>query len=87
MRGTQFNDSTLIEECHAWTEAPDDLQLMSDEHNSEAESSIQIHQKIENLQGGRGIQGGGGFITQKDARIQGQSPGDADSLFLSSGKL
>jgi len=55
-------------------------QIVGDEHIGKASFVLQIHQQIQYLGLYGNVQGGYRFITHDKFGIQGQGPGDADSL-------
>ena len=47
---------------------------------------LEFFHQVLDFHGGNGVQGGSGFVHQKDFRFHRQGPGDAQTLLLSAGK-
>jgi hypothetical protein len=65
----------------------DDSQVMSDEKKRNVPPLLELLEKIDDLSLDGDVQRTHGFITNDQARIDGQRSGDADALALASTKL
>src|SRR5699024_10161190 len=63
------------------------VDVVGDEHHSQAEFVLQVGEEVEHLGPHRDVEGGGGFVGDDDVRLQGERPRDRDPLALPAGNL
>jgi hypothetical protein len=76
-----------IHHGNAITDMFDDSKVMGDEKISETQLISQVHQEVQDLCLDRNIQSRDRFIRNDEIRIEGNCPGNADSLTLSTAEL
>ena len=65
----------------------DDVHLVRDHHDGDAQFLVDPAQHAEHLLGGLGVQGGGGLVGKQERRVACQRSGDAHALLLAAGEL
>ena len=84
---TAFDNLALFQQRRVVTDGFHHLQLVRNQHDGQIEALVNIRQQGQHRGGGLGIQRTGRLIAQQHFRPGGQRPGDADALFLPTGKL
>ena len=72
---------------HAVGDVLDHAQVMGDEYVGQIKVRLQVLQQVQRLRLNGHVEGGYRFVTDDEARIQGQRTGNADALPLAAGKL
>jgi hypothetical protein len=62
-------------------------EIVRDEQVGETELVSQVHQEVQNLRLDGDVEGGDGFVGDNQLRMKGDSPGNPDSLALTSAEL
>jgi hypothetical protein len=86
-RRGQFDDLAEIHHRDAVAHVLDHAEIVGDEEIGEPVLLLEFEEEVQHLRLHRDIEGGNGFITDDEARFQGEGPGDADALALASGEL
>jgi hypothetical protein len=60
---------------------------MGDEENGKTEAFLKVLEEVQDLRLDGDVQGRNGLVTDDETRLEGQSPGDPDTLALTTGKL
>ena len=85
--GAGLDDLAALHHDPAIGEAPDDAEIMGDEHDRHAEAALQVGQQLEDLRLDGHVERRGGLVGDQDFRAVGQRHGDHDALALAAGEL
>ena len=83
----QLGEPAVIQYRDAMRNGLDDLHLVGDQHDGQAQAAVDIGEQREDRLRGLGVERRGRLIAQQHARLGGQRPGDADTLFLAAADL
>jgi hypothetical protein len=84
---SHLHDPSQVHDRDVVTDMSDDIEVMGDEEISQPEFFLQILQQVDDLGLGGYIQGRDGFVGNDQIGIDGQRPGDPDSLPLPPAEL
>jgi len=82
-----FDYPAKVHDSHSMAHVFHDSQIVGDKQASYSHLLLQVHQQVQNLGLYRHVQGAYRFVTDDKPGLEGDSPGDADPLPLSAGKL
>ena len=82
-----FDDPPRLQQRDGIADAFDHVHLVGDHQNGQIELGAQIEDQVEDLVGGAGVEGGGGFVAQEHGGFGRQRPRDTDPLPLPARQL
>src|SRR5687768_13279859 len=82
-----LDDAAEIHDRHAVGGVAHDIEIMSDDHDGQAQPVLQIVDEIEDLALDGDIEPGRRLIGDDELRIEGERPGDADAACLAAREL
>ena len=85
--GGQFHELPEVHNRDAIRDVPDHAEVVGDEQIGEAVLLLEVFEQIDDLRLNGHVQGGNGFVTDNELRIERKRPCNADALPLASGEL
>ena len=82
-----LDDLPRLQQRDGIADAFDHVHLVGDHQNGQIELGAQIEDQVEDLVGGAGVEGGGGFVAQEHGGFGRQRPRDTDPLPLPARQL
>src|SRR5512144_1881813 len=82
-----LNDPAQIHHDDPGAQVMHDGKRVRDEDQGEAETLLQVCQKVQYLGLDRSVERGDGLVRYEQTRSQGQCPGNTDSLLLSTAQI
>ncbi len=82
-----LHDTTAIEHGDAVAGAADDVHLMGDEHDGDAELAVDLAQQVKHGARRLRVERARRLVAEQHLRLAGERPCDADALLLAAGKL
>ena len=82
-----FNDETLVEHGHLIADRADNIHLVRDENDRQAEAAVDVAQQAEDGLRRLRIERRRRFVAEQQLRMIGERPRDTDALLLSAGEL
>jgi hypothetical protein len=84
--GAEFYEATFGKETDLVADLAGEAHLVGDE-DEVASFFTELFNHVQDFRGHFGVKGGGGFVEEKQARFDGDGPGDGDALSLAAGKF
>ena len=85
--GAFLDDVAIFDNSHTVADGFNNLHLVGNEHDGQIELFIDILKQLQNGFGGLRVQRRGGLVAEQHLGVAGQRAGNADTLFLTTGKL
>ena len=82
-----LGDAAVVDDRHPVADLVDDLHLMGDNHDGDAQTVVDLPQQLQNGAGGIGVKGAGSLVAEQILGACCQSSGNGNALLLSSGEL
>ena len=82
-----LDDPALLHQRGRVADRLDDVHLVRDEQDGQAELPVEVAQQLEDGAGGLRVEGAGGLVGEQHLGVAGQGAGDADALLLAAGEL
>ena len=82
-----FHHPAILHHIYLMADLFHHLHLMGDDHDGDAQSTVDLLQQPEDGTCSLRVQGAGGLVAEQYLRVVGQSPGDSHPLLLSPGQL
>ncbi|MNV78558.1 hypothetical protein D3C71_1720540 [compost metagenome] len=82
-----FHDLAGLEHGHAVADLLDDLHLVRDHDDGQAQLAVDLLEQVEDRTRGLGVQRGGGFVGQQHLRLAGQRTRNTHALLLPTADL
>lgn len=85
--GPGLDDPAAPHEGRGVADGLDDVHLVGDEQDGQAELLVEVAQQLEDGAGGLGVECGGRLVGQQHLGVAGEGAGDAHALLLAAGEL
>ena len=82
-----FQQTAFVQEGGTVAQAADNAHFVGNDDDGYVETSVDVFQTLQNAARSGGVEGGSGFVGEDDLRLRRQRAGNADTLFLTAGKL
>ena len=80
--GADLDDLAEVHDHHAVTDIAHDIEVVTDEHISEVEARLEVHEQVQHLCFDRLVKRGDGLVQNDDARLKGEGARHVDALAL-----